>query len=162
MGTTIVHEDAELGERSSPAPDVNRHGDRGQTAAIASVNAHASAAPSDRITVMIGSSRDELLDTYLPRLAREPGFDLQGGPVTDPACIASSLKRRQPKVLLLDKALLDRLDARSVRVVHERSAGVRVLLLWDEGGDDLARDVLRNRFHGFLLTNCRPDICLKA
>jgi DNA-binding NarL/FixJ family response regulator len=111
---------------------------------------------------MIGSSRDELLDTYLPRLAREPDFDLQGGPVTDPARIASSLKRQQPKVLLLDKALLDRLDARSLRVVRERSAGVRVLLLWDEDRGDLVGDVLRNHFHGFLLTNCRPDMCLKA
>ena len=39
---------------------------------------------------------------------------------------------------------------------------MRVLLLWDEICHALVTDVLRNRFNGFLLTTCRPDVCLKA
>ena len=39
---------------------------------------------------------------------------------------------------------------------------VRVLLLSDEICHGLVADVLRNRFHGFLLTTSPPDVCLKA
>jgi DNA-binding NarL/FixJ family response regulator len=37
-----------------------------------------------------------------------------------------------------------------------------VLLLSDEIGHGLVADVLRNRFHGFLLTTCQSEVCLKA
>jgi DNA-binding NarL/FixJ family response regulator len=37
-----------------------------------------------------------------------------------------------------------------------------VLLLWDEVCQDLVVDLLRNRFNGFLLTTCLPEVCLKA
>jgi DNA-binding NarL/FixJ family response regulator len=39
---------------------------------------------------------------------------------------------------------------------------MRVLLLWDEICQDLVADVLRNRFNGFLLTTCVPEVCVKA
>jgi len=67
-----------------------------------------------------------------------------------------------PKVLLLDKALLDGLDPLSLRRIHAQCPHVRVLLLWDEVCHGLVADVLRNRFHGFLLTTCLPEVGLKA
>jgi DNA-binding NarL/FixJ family response regulator len=65
-------------------------------------------------------------------------------------------------VLLLDQALLDRLDLESLRSLSADGAGARVLLLGDACGDDLVVEVLRHRFHGFLLATCPPELALKA
>jgi DNA-binding NarL/FixJ family response regulator len=39
---------------------------------------------------------------------------------------------------------------------------VHVLLLSDELCSGLVEEILRNRFHGYLLTSCPPDACVKA
>ena len=123
--------------------------------------------PSNRkvagsITVMIASSRQPLLSVWVPRLMHEPGVELHAEPLADPAHLGASLGRQLPAVLLLDKALLDRLDARSLRTIHANCERTRVLLLWDEFCNGLVVDILRHHFHGFLLTTCPSEMWLKA
>ena len=114
------------------------------------------------ITVMIASDRKALRTAWFAMLACEPDIHIEGEPVTDVTCLASRVEHHLPRVLLLDKALLDRLDPRSLRQIHEQCRHVRVLLLWDEICHGLVADVLRNRFHGFLPTTCPPEVCMKA
>ena len=114
------------------------------------------------ITVMIASDRKALHAVLLSTLACEPGMEIKGEPVMDASCLATCVEHHLPKVLLLDKALLDGLDPQSLLRIHARSGHVRVLLLSDEICHGLVADVLRNRFHGFLLTTCVPKVCLKA
>lgn len=118
--------------------------------------------PVGAITVMIASGRKTLHAAWRSMLASESGIEIKGEPVTDPTCLATRVERQLPSVLLLDKALLDRLDPRSLRRIHAQRQHVRVLLLWDEICQDLVADVLRNGFNGFLLTTCLPEVCLKA
>lgn len=117
---------------------------------------------SNPITVMIASGRDSFLKVLLPRLASEQDIKVLGDPVADPVLLPMCLEQRLPKLLLLDKALLDRLGPQSLRMIHTRFSGVRVLLLWDEVWCGSVEDILRNHFHGFLLTSCPPDACVKA
>lgn len=118
--------------------------------------------PKRAITVMVASGTAKVHATWLPRLAREPGIEAWRELVTDPAQLAACVEQHLPSVLLLDKALLDGLDPPSLRSIQRHARNVRVLLLWDEICHDLVADVLRNRFHGFLLTSCLPEVCLKA
>ena len=111
---------------------------------------------------MIASDRKAMHAVWLSKLACESGIEIMGEPVMDATCLATCVEHHLPKVLLLDRALLDRLDQQSLRRIHEQSQHVRVLLLWDEVCHGLVTDVLRNRFHGFLLATCLPQICLKA
>jgi DNA-binding NarL/FixJ family response regulator len=117
--------------------------------------------PAAAITVMIASGRKALHAAWFSMLACESGIEIKGGPVTDASCLATCVEHQLPQVLLLDKALLDGLDPRSLRRIHAQRQRVRVLL-WDEICQDLVVDVLRNRFNGFLLTTCLPEVCLKA
>jgi len=87
---------------------------------------------------------------------------LQVESLTDPARLRASVEQQLPEVLLLDKALLDRLDAESMRAMRAYCENMRVILLWDEFCNGLIVDVLRHRFHGFLLTTCLPEVSLKA
>jgi DNA-binding NarL/FixJ family response regulator len=119
-------------------------------------------APAAAITVMIASGRNALHAAWLSMLACESDIEIKGEPVMDAACLATRVEHQLPKVLLLDKALLDGLDPQSLRRIHAQCQHVRVLLLWDEICQDLVADVLRNRFNGFLLTTCLPEVCLKA
>lgn len=114
------------------------------------------------ITVMIASDRKALHAVWLSMLACESGIEIKGEPVMGATCLATCVEHHLPKVLLLDKALLDGLDPQSLRRIHAQCQHVRVLLLWDEICHSLVADVLRNRFHGFLLTTCLPEVCLKA
>jgi DNA-binding NarL/FixJ family response regulator len=114
------------------------------------------------IAVMLASGRQALLDSLLPRLASEPDIELLGDPVADPARLLTSLRQRLPALLLLDKPMFDRLGPASVRAIHAKHPGLRVLLLCDEAGAGLVEAVLRHRFHGFLLTRCSPAASAKA
>ena len=114
------------------------------------------------ITVMVASDRNAVHATWLSLLARESGIAIKGEPVRDVTCLATCVENHLPNVLLLDKALLDRIDPQSLRRIHRQSHHVRVLLLWDEICHGLVTAVLRNRFNGFLLTTCLPEVCLKA
>lgn len=113
-------------------------------------------------TVMIASDRKPLHSVWLSMLACESGMEIKGEPVMDATRLATCVEHHLPKVLLLDKALLDGLDPQSLLRIHAQSGHVRVLLLSDEICQGLVADVLRNRFHGFLLTTCLPKVCLKA
>ena len=114
------------------------------------------------ISVMIASDRKAVHSVWLSMLACESGIEIKNQPALDAACLATCVEHHLPEVLLLDKALLDGLDPQSLRRIHAQSRHVRVLLLWDEICQGLVADVLRNRFHGFLLTSCLPQHCLKA
>lgn len=114
------------------------------------------------ITVMTASNSRALHAAWLSMLACEPGIEIKGDPVIDATCLATCLERRRPKVLLLDKTLLDRLDPLSLRRIRQHRPHVRVLLVSDQACRSVVADVLRNRFHGFLLTTSPPDLCLKA
>ena len=117
---------------------------------------------AEPITVMIASDRHALLQAWMPRLMREPGIELHAEPLTDPARVGSSVVQRLPAVLLLDKAMLDRLDGESIGTMRTLCANTRVLLLWHELSSGLVADVLRNRFHGFLPTISPPELVVKA
>ncbi len=114
------------------------------------------------ITVMIASDRRALHKAWLSMLAGEPGIEIKGGPAMTANRLATFVEHHRPEVLLLDRALLDGLGPQSLLRIRAQSQHVRVLLLWDEMRQDLVADVLRNRFHGFLLTTCLPRVCLKA
>lgn len=118
--------------------------------------------PAPAITVMIASDRKPLHAAWMSMLAREAGIGIKNEPVMSAPRLATCVEHHLPRVLLLDKALLDDLDTHSLRRIQAQSHHVRVLLLWDEMCHGLVTDVLRNRFNGFLLTTCRRDVCLKA
>src|SRR3970040_953182 len=114
------------------------------------------------ITVMIASDRKAALHAQLLSvLAGESGIEIKGH-VRDAGRLANYVEHHLPKVLMLDKALLDGLDAKSLRSIQVQCQQVRVLLLSDRICQGLVADVLRNRFHGYLLATSPPDICLKA
>lgn len=114
------------------------------------------------ITVMAACVEAASHWAWLPRLSREPGIRLTAEPVNDPTRLTQSLGQQQPDVLLLDKAMLDRLDANSLRRLHQQCDRVRVLLVWNEPCGDPVTEVLLHRFHGVLPASSRPDTCLKA
>ena len=112
------------------------------------------------ITVMIASDRQALLLAWLATLMQAP--EIHAEPLTDPARLSYSIEQKSPAVLLLDKAMLDRLDGGSMQAIGTRFGNTRVLLLWDELCDGLVVDVLRYRFHGFLLTSWLPEVVLES
>jgi len=114
------------------------------------------------ITVMTASDRKALHAAWRSMLACESGIEIEGEPVTEATRLATCLERHPPRVLLLDKALLDRLDPLSLRRIHQHCPHVRVLLVADQACRSAVADVLRNRFHGLLLTTSPRDLCLKA
>lgn len=114
------------------------------------------------ITVMTASERKAMAVAWMSLLARESDIKLMGEPVTDATRLVACLERHHPQVLLLDQALLDGLDPLSQRRIHQRCPDVRVLLVAEQACHSAVADVLRNRFHGLLLTTSPPRLCLKA
>jgi len=114
------------------------------------------------ITVMIASDRQALLLAWVAMLMPEPGIVLHAEPFSDPARLGYCIEQKLPAVLLLDRAMLDRLDGESIQRTRALFENTRVLLLWDEVCEGLVVDVLRYRFHGFLLTSCLPEAGLES
>ncbi|MBW3551150.1 MAG: response regulator transcription factor [Proteobacteria bacterium] len=114
------------------------------------------------ITVMTATDRQPLHAAWRAMPASGCGIQIKGEPVLDPARLTTCLERHQPRVLLLDKALLDRLDPVSLQWIQQRCPRVRVLLVSEQACRSVVAEVLRNRFHGLLLTTSPPDLCLKA
>lgn len=114
------------------------------------------------ITVMTASDRPGLQAAWRAMLACEPGIKSEGEPVTDAAELADRVSRHQPGVLLLDRPLLDRMDPLSLRAMRQHAPHSRVLLVVEQACQRTVADVLRQRFHGLLLTTSPPDFCLKA
>lgn len=115
---------------------------------------------SDPITVSIATDRQALLNELLPRLAKEAHIKVVGQCIDDPAFLPIYLAQWQPELLLLDKALLDRLVTGSLRMIQ--TARIRVLLLWKEVYPDLIKGILQQRFHGYLLIDDPLDVYVKA
>ncbi|WP_190285600.1 response regulator transcription factor [Montanilutibacter psychrotolerans] len=111
---------------------------------------------------MTASDCQALQAAWQSMLACESGIQIEGEPVTDVTRLATSLSRYQPKVLLLDKALFDRLHPLALRKIRQCCPHVRVLLVAEQACRGAVADVLRNRLHGLLLTTSPPDLCLKA
>ncbi|QNP41950.1 response regulator transcription factor [Lysobacter solisilvae (ex Woo and Kim 2020)] len=116
----------------------------------------------DVITVMTACAHPGRHAAWLSALARESDFVIVDAPVTDAACLTTSLDRHRPTVLLLDAAVLDRLDPMSLRRIHQRCPEVRVLLVAEQASHRAAVDVLRNHFQGLLPATSAADLCLKA
>lgn len=114
------------------------------------------------ITIMLASNRLELHASWRSMLELQSGIAITNDSVVDADCLATCVECHQPNILLLDKPLLDALDHTSLRRIQDKRRHVRVLLLWDENYDGLVADVLHNQLHGFLLTTCTPEVCIKA
>lgn len=117
---------------------------------------------SNSITVLIASGREGLLKELLPRLAGEQDIKVPGEPVQNPALLLTCVEQCQPKLLLLDRTLLDQLGSESLRMIRTKVRGTHVLLLWNEVSVGLVEEILRSRFHGFLLNGCPLDTYVKA
>lgn len=117
---------------------------------------------SDRITVMFASDSRGWLETLLRRLASEQDMDVVGDPFAELVQFLMALEQRRPRILLVDKGLIDRMGPDALRLIHALSPGTRVLLHWHEVCHDLALEIARDRFHGLLLTDGQPDACAKA
>jgi DNA-binding NarL/FixJ family response regulator len=124
------------------------------------MNGHA----TDTITVVLATDRRPVLSAWAPRLRDAPGIELHAGLAPGPEPLGRGLAQPQPlpAVLLLDKDWLDRLDAASLLMMQTCWERTRVLMLADTFGKGLVVDVVRHRFHGFLLTSCPPEVSLKA
>lgn len=113
--------------------------------------------------VLLASARPELAAAWRVQLAAEPGIALQDPPAGDARTLEQHLANGScPDVLLLDHTLLGRLGAPALEALQRRPETLRVLLLCDEPGPTCAATVLRHRFHGYLPTECPPDVCAKA
>lgn len=116
----------------------------------------------DSVTVLVVSDRLALLATLTAGLLRQPGIELHADLVTEPAQLPHRVALRLPAVLLLDRAVLERLDERTLRALREACPATRVLLVDNEYCPGPVIDVLRHGFHGLLLATDAPPVCLKA
>jgi two-component system nitrate/nitrite response regulator NarL len=112
------------------------------------------------IGVMVASDNFAVLDGLLSALS-DPGVRLVGSPVTRAGALIESLKQRRPDVLLLDRSLLQKLDADTRSSLADVSPGAKVLVLSDTARAGLARTVLQNHFHGYV-SGIEIGIVLKA
>lgn len=80
------------------------------------------------ITVMIASDGQALLLARIVRLMHEPGIDLHAESLTDPARLGYNIEQKSPVVLLLDKAMLDRLDGESIQTIRTLANAIADLL----------------------------------
>ena len=113
-------------------------------------------------TVSIATSRPEVSAALLENLEREHDFEITSGPVRNPAQLLPLLEQQGPNLLLVEKRLLDRLGTRLTQTIHAEFPDLRVLLICDRVRSGLFEEIVRYRFHGFLLTSHVPDTCVKA
>ncbi len=113
------------------------------------------------VIVTIASCRQPLLAALHATLAQALHARVTDC-VSEPLALFTQLAQRPPDVLIIDKLLLDGLAPRSARAIHEAALGVRVLVACDVMHDALGDDVLRARFHGFVLNDSSPATWAKA
>ncbi|TWI14392.1 DNA-binding NarL/FixJ family response regulator [Lysobacter ruishenii] len=113
------------------------------------------------ITVMIAFAHKAMALAWRSGLENEFDIEIKGEAVADATRLLTCLKQHHPQVLLLDRALLDRLDAVSLRWMH-CNPHVRVLLVVEHACHHAVTGVLRHRFHGLLPATSPPAIRLKA
>ena len=92
--------------------------------------------PAAAITVMIASGRKALHAAWFSILACESGIEIKGEPVMDATGLATCVEHQLPKVLLLDKTLLDGLDPRPLFTPHDpqSAADALIALARDDAG----------------------------
>lgn len=78
------------------------------------------------------------------------------------AGFVSWLDENRAEVLLLDERCLNQVGAGSAPSLHEGWSGRRVLLVGDRASTALVEQVVRRRFHGFLLARGAAAACVKA
>lgn len=113
------------------------------------------------VTVTIASCRQRLLATLHAALAQSPQARVTGC-VSEPTALFSHLAQKPPSVLLIDKLLLDALTPCPARAIREAACGVRVLMVCDDVQPAVGDDVLRDRFHGVVSSDSRPETWVKA
>jgi DNA-binding NarL/FixJ family response regulator len=118
---------------------------------------------SGLLTVRVATARPSML-AALTSILREPSWSIEllGDRLVEPRDLAGLVAREAPAVLLLDAALLERLDDRDVQAAFARARQTRVLLIGDDTGHGHVADVLRHHFHGFLATTGGSDTFRKA
>lgn len=106
----------------------------------------------DSISVWVAAGTPELRQ-YLPEhLAQEPGITVLGSSSDDCACLSAALECYRPDVLLLDGRRGAPFDTGPMQAVRNYANSGRVVLLLDRADWRTADDILRNGFHGYLLT----------
>jgi len=114
---------------------------------------------TSRTTVAL-ATRDKILSAILAaRLTAE--CDTVALVCPNLARLLPWLEENPADVLVLDERWLQGRDA-SVPSLRARWPALRVLLLGDRACTALAEQVVRNRFHGFLLASGAADACVKA
>jgi DNA-binding NarL/FixJ family response regulator len=96
------------------------------------------------------------------RLAQEADISVAGHCAPDAACVSAHAKQRQPDLLLFYATSLGPDEIRSLRRIRRAAPRMRILLLIDQPRADTVEEILRNRFHGFLLADCPPEVCVRA
>lgn len=115
-----------------------------------------------RTTVALALRNKTLALTLSARLAADCDAVALICPFVNPAQLEPWLEEHPADVLLLEERWLPRLAAGTVSRLNERWPDQRVLLVGDRACTALAEQVVRNRFHGFLLARDAADACAKA
>lgn len=115
-----------------------------------------------RTTVALALRDKTLALTLSARLAADCDAVALICPFVNPAQLESWLEEHPADVLLLEERWLPRLAAGTMPRLNERWPDQRVLLVGDHACTALAEQVVRNRFHGFLLAKDAADACAKA
>jgi DNA-binding NarL/FixJ family response regulator len=96
----------------------------------------------------VASNRPGIAEELSSELACDSGLLIVAPPVTKAETLLERLKGARLDVLLLDRSLLQRLDAETAASLVNRFPGTRVLLISARPQARLAATVLRNHFHG--------------
>lgn len=113
------------------------------------------------VTITIASCRQRLLTALYAAVARAPQARVTGC-VSEPTALLSHLAQRPPSVLVIDQLLLEALAPCPARAIREAACSVRVLMVCDDVHPAVGDDVLRDRFHGFVSSESRPETWVKA
>ena len=119
-------------------------------------------AGSGPTTVWIASDRSVIAHKLVARLAQEADICVAGHCAPDAARVSVHAKQCQPDLLLFDTASLGPGEIQSLHLIRRAAPRMRLLLLIDQPRADTVEEILRNRFHGFLLADCPLDVYARA
>jgi len=115
------------------------------------------------LTVVALAIRDPALSAALSdALAMARDALVLTAPSLDPARLIAWLDENHADVLLLDARWLHQFRADSVPPLSMRWPHQRVLIVGDRACTALAEQVVRHRFHGFLLADEAAEACVRA
>lgn len=116
----------------------------------------------DCISVWVASGTEELRRNLIEHLAQEPGITVRGSSGDNYACLAAYLEHHRPDLLLLDGRRFTPVDTGHLDAIRNYANAGRVVLLLDRADKRTTEDILRNGFHGYLLTTEAVDNCAAA